>query len=94
MSAKTRILAGVITAVVCMSQPVSTVLANPHYDRRMTVAEEEMVPAAGVSGSIESRAAVNNKAWRKINGVCYNGSGVKFQVRSQEEWMFLNGRRR
>ena len=77
MSAKTRILAGVLTAVVCMSQPVSTVLANPHYDRRMTVAEEEMVPAAGESGSIESRAAVNNKAWRKINGVCYNGSGVK-----------------
>lgn len=61
MSAKTRILAGVITAVVCMSQPVSTVLANPHYDRRMTVAEEEMVPAAGASGSIESRAALITK---------------------------------
>lgn len=77
MSTKIRLLAGITAAVIGMTQPVSTVLANPHYDRRMTVAEEEMVPAAGATDTLQSRAAVNKKAWQKINGICYNGSGVK-----------------
>lgn len=75
---KTNILAGILTASVFLSQPAATVLANPHYDRRMTVAEEEMIPSA--SSEIETFAAgtaVNKKAWQKINGICYNGSGVK-----------------
>ena len=49
-----------------------TVQANPHYDRRMTVAEEEL---PGVSSEEVQSAEVSENAWKKINGVCYNGSG-------------------
>lgn len=45
------------------------------YDRRGTVAEEEFwnSDAEFPSGG----AAQSKKAWEKINGVCYNGSGKK-----------------
>ena len=69
-----RTLLGAVAVAVCLTQPASTVLANQHYDRRMTVAEEELVPSAGASGT-QQRSTVSKKAWRKINGVCYNGSG-------------------
>lgn len=34
-----------------------------------------MVPAAGGGAADKGRSKVNAKAWKKINGVCYNGSG-------------------
>ncbi|MDD7218777.1 MAG: GH25 family lysozyme [Clostridia bacterium] len=67
-----------IGCLVMFSVPV---LANQHYDRRLTVAEEEQqAPAfasAFSSGSESETSTVNKNAWKKIKGVCYNGSGVK-----------------
>ena len=70
-----RIMVGCLTAAIAVVQPVSSVFANPHYDRRDTVAEEEFIYSARTSGTESSRKKVNPKAWKKINGVCYNGSG-------------------
>ena len=64
-----------MAATITVGSYASPVMANPHYDRRDTVAEEEMVPAAGVAAADKGRSKVNAKAWKKINGVCYNGSG-------------------
>ena len=36
-----RIIVGCLATVIAVAQPVSSVFANPHYDRRDTVAEEE-----------------------------------------------------
>ena len=67
---------GLLAAALAVIMPVSSVMANPHYDRRDTVAEEEMVPAAGASGTDRaSRSKVSPNAWKKVNGICYNGSG-------------------
>ena len=71
-----RVLAvGILTSVIAAGLPAYSVMANPHYDRRDTVAEEEFVPAAGASGTEKARKKVSANAWKKINGVCYNGSG-------------------
>lgn len=72
---KIKIVAGILAAAVCMIQPTGTAMANPHYDRRSTVAEEEWAWAAGSASSEKEKEAVSKKAWQKINGVCYNGSG-------------------
>lgn len=64
-----------MAATITVGSYASPVMANPHYDRRDTVAEEEMVPAAGSAAADKGRSKVNAKAWKKINGVCYNGSG-------------------
>ena len=64
-----------MAATITVGLYASPVMANPHYDRRDTVAEEEMVPAAGSAAADKGRSKVNAKAWKKINGVCYNGSG-------------------
>lgn len=64
-----------MAATITVGLYASSVMANPHYDRRDTVAEEEMVPAAGGAAADKGRSKVNAKAWKKINGVCYNGSG-------------------
>lgn len=73
---KKGLLAGLLAVSVCMAFPLHSAKANPHYDRRSTVAEEELecVPSAGASEKTEKK--VSPKAWKKINGVCYNGSGV------------------
>ena len=73
---KKGLLAGLLAISVCMAFPQYSVKANPHYDRRSTVAEEELecVPSAGASEKTEKK--ISPKAWKKINGVCYNGSGV------------------
>lgn len=42
------------------------------YDRRDNVAPEELVPNVGAS---DAKKKVSKNAWKKINGVCYNGSG-------------------
>ena len=72
-----RMIVGFLASMIAAAQPVSSVFANPHYDRRDTVAEEEFLPAAGASDTEAVRKKVSPKAWKKINGVCYNGSGEK-----------------
>ena len=64
-----------MAATITVGSYASPVMANPPSDRRDTVAEEEMVPAAGGAAADKGRSKVNAKAWKKINGVCYNGSG-------------------
>lgn len=76
-----RLIVGCLAAAIAVAQPVSSVFANPHYDRRDTVAEEEFIYSARTSGTESSRKKVNSKAWKKINGVCYNGSVKSFRVR-------------
>lgn len=70
-----KIAISLLAAAMAVIPSVSSVMANPHYDRRDTVAEEERVPAAGASGTEKARSKVSPNAWKKINGVCYNGSG-------------------
>lgn len=38
-----RLIVGCLAAAIAVAQPVSSVFANPHYDRRDTVAEEEFI---------------------------------------------------
>lgn len=66
---------GIFAMLIATALPVHSAMANPHYDRRDTVAEEELVPAAGATDADNAASKVNAKAWKKINGVCYNGSG-------------------
>ena len=42
-------------------------------DRSEAVAQEEKVPA----GKATQNSRASSKTWKKINGVCYNGSGQK-----------------
>ena len=50
----------------------STVKAEPMpYDRSDNVSPEELVPRVGASRT----TTVSPNAWKKINGICYNGSG-------------------
>ena len=72
---KRTLAVGILTSVIATGLPVYSVMANPHYDRRDTVAEEEMVPVAGATAAEKARSKVSPKAWKKIDGVCYNGSG-------------------
>ena len=39
---KKGLLAGLLAISVCMAFPLHSAKANPHYDRRSTVAEEEL----------------------------------------------------
>ena len=50
-----RIIVGCLAAAIAVAQPVSSVFANPHYDRRDTVAEEEFIYSARTSGTESSR---------------------------------------
>lgn len=72
------------TFLVCVCITAATVLgisilpecifAAEPYQRFETVAEEERVQAAFADSKTETKK-VDSKAWKKINGVCYNGSG-------------------
>lgn len=76
---KKRMLSGALMLCICggiTGGHVKDVLANPHYDRKMTVAPEEYLPSVESSDAGAARA-VSPNAWQKINGICYNGSGVK-----------------
>ena len=42
------------------------------YDRRDNLSPDEILPSVGAA---EAEKSVSKKAWKKINGVCYNGSG-------------------
>lgn len=72
---KKKLALGFLTAALCALQPVQMVMATMHYDRRQTVAEEQFqsLPEAYSAQSAASTASKN--AWKKVNGVCYNGSG-------------------
>lgn len=73
----------VIFATFCL---ICSVQANPlqPYDRSQAVAPEELEKknrAAEVGSSSDTRDFDNpqdsekSKAWEKMNGICYNGSG-------------------
>ena len=72
-----RLIVGCLAAAIAVAQPVSSVFANPHYDRRDTVAEEEFIYSARTSGTESSRKKVNSKAWNKA---AHNGTGFTFDT--------------
>ena len=47
-------------------------------DRSDAVAEEERIEKVP-SGKATQNSTTSSKAWKKINGVCYNGSGQKLE---------------
>ncbi len=73
----------VLAGVMLLAGSVSA--AGPEsgcYQRYLTLAEEERIEAqeetalyGSAQGKKEEKAKVDPKAWKKINGVCYNGSG-------------------
>lgn len=72
-------LAVALAAASMTGSPLSftdKVQAAP-YTRWGTVAEEERVPAAYAKENerAKERKEADPKAWRRINGICYNGSG-------------------
>lgn len=67
-----------MAVVVGMAALPMMVSASESYQRWETVAEEERVQAA-FSNSSKDTIKVDPKAWKKINGVCYNGSGKVIQ---------------
>lgn len=60
---------------VIMSLGISMSVSAAPYERWDTVDETERQEYAESQGML--RAAASTKAWKKINGVCYNGSGQK-----------------
>lgn len=62
------LLTAVVGAGAAVGQTTVKAESKP-YDRSANVAWEEMIPRVGASSS------VSKNAWKKINGVCYNGSG-------------------
>ncbi len=63
------LLMGLTTAVMAVTMPLAG--PNTPYDRRNSVAEEEL----RYHNDHQSKD-VSDRAWQKINGACYNGSGV------------------
>ena len=49
-----RLIVGCLAAAIAVAQPVSSVFANPHYDRRDTVAEGEFIYSARTSGQTQN----------------------------------------
>ena len=87
---KKWLVAGCMAALLGIGTMGTTAMAmgGGGVDRSEAVAEEEKVP----SGKATQNSRVSSKAWKKINGVCYNGSGQKLKVLSHVESMFLSGR--
>jgi len=75
---KVWLVSGIMAAVLGIGAMGTTVMAmgGGGVDRRDTVAEEEKVRSGKISGKASGKAT-SSKAWKKINGVCYNGSGEK-----------------
>ena len=73
---KVWLVSGIMAAVLGIGAMGTTVMAmgGGGVDRRDTVAEEEKVRSGKISGKASGKAT-SSKAWKKINGVCYNGSG-------------------
>ena len=71
-----KLAIGFMAIFLCGMQPAQSVMATMHYDRRQTVASEQFESSVETfSAASVARATVNKNAWKKINGVCYNGSG-------------------
>lgn len=69
-----RIVSAAALFCVCMLCFAATVQAVGHpYNRRGSVAESERLLRA------EPETEIDEKAWKKINGVCYNGSGKEIE---------------
>ena len=73
---KRWLAAGCMAALLGIGTMGTTVMAmgGGGVDRSEAVAEEEKVPGARATSSTAS-----SKAWKKLNGVCYNGSGQKLE---------------
>ena len=74
---KKWLVAGCMAALLGIGTMGTTAMAmgGGGVDRSEAVAEEEKVP----SGKATQDSRVSSKAWKKINGVCYNGSGQKLE---------------
>ena len=74
---KKWLVAGCIAALLGIGTMGTTAMAmgGGGVDRSEAVAEEEKVP----SGKATQDSRASSKAWKKINGVCYNGSGQKLE---------------
>lgn len=71
-----KLAIGFMAIFLCGMQSAQSVMATMHYDRRQTVASEQFESSVETfSAASAARATVNKNAWKKINGVCYNGSG-------------------
>ncbi len=70
---KNKLTAGFLAVTLCCSVQTASVMATMHYDRRQTIAEEQFQSSAETYSA--SGKKVNKNAWKKIDGVCYNGSG-------------------
>ena len=74
---KKWLAAGCMAAMLSIGTMGTTVMAmgGGGVDRSEAVAQEEKVP----SGKATQNSRASSKAWKKINGVCYNGSGQKLE---------------
>lgn len=74
---KKWLAAGCMAAMLSIGTMGTTVMAmgGGGVDRSEAVAQEEKVPA----GKATQNSRASSKAWKKINGVCYNGSGQKLE---------------
>ena len=74
---KKWLVTGCMAAMLSIGTMGSTVMAmgGGGVDRSEAVAQEEKVP----SGKATQNSSTSSKAWQKINGVCYNGSGKKLE---------------
>lgn len=63
-------------AVLVIGMIGASGISASSYERWETVAEEEREAYEASEGLLRA-STVSEKAWKKINGVCYNGSGVK-----------------
>ena len=79
---------GLAVVTLSLGGGSAVVNANPFepYDRSEAVVLEER------QRKKDDNEKPNPKAWQKINGVCYNGSGVAIPGQLQEESTYLNGR--
>lgn len=74
---KKWLAAGCMAALLGIGTMGTTAMAmgGGGVDRSDAVAEEAKVP----SGKATQNSGASSKAWKKINGVCYNGSGQKLE---------------
>ena len=85
--------AGLFTAMLgtaIIAGPTADVSANAGnkpYNIENVSPDAHLAPSVG-----DSSSKTSSKAWHKIDGVCYNGSGKKEPL--PEVWMSQNGRER
>ena len=69
------ILSAALSVGIISGQTVCANAAYKPYDRTDNLSPDEQFPSVGSS----SEKTVSKKAWQKIDGVCYNGSGKKIE---------------